>query len=136
MTTIQDIADKMGVSKSTVSKALNDAPDISEALRKQVLETAVALGYTKLRRYKKPTKKVCIIICLLYTSHFIFQADDSDHLLCALFSPETDILFHTSMEQLLVMAKITDHAVPVCFFHFSKFFSAEGDASLIRRRCV
>ena len=27
MTTIQDIADKMGVSKSTVSKALNDAPD-------------------------------------------------------------------------------------------------------------
>lgn len=62
MTTIQDIADKMGVSKSTVSKALNDAPDISDALRKQVLETAVALGYTKLRRYKKPTKKVCIII--------------------------------------------------------------------------
>ena len=62
MTTIQDIADKIGVSKSTVSKALNDAPDISEALRKQVLETAVALGYTKLRRYKKPTKKVCIII--------------------------------------------------------------------------
>ena len=50
MTTIQDIADKMGISKSTVSKALNDAPDISETLRKQVLETAVALGYTKLRR--------------------------------------------------------------------------------------
>ena len=47
MTTIQDIADKMGISKSTVSKALNDAPDISETLRKQVLETAVALrgGY-------------------------------------------------------------------------------------------
>ena len=51
MTTIQDIADKMGVSKSTVSKALNDAPDISEVLRKQVLETAVALGYTQ--RQKK-----------------------------------------------------------------------------------
>ena len=51
MTTIQDIADKMGISKSAVSKALNNAPDISETLRKQVLETAVALGYTKLRRY-------------------------------------------------------------------------------------
>ena len=62
MTTIQDIADKMEISKSTVSKALNDAPDISETLRKQVLETAVALGYTKLRRYKKPVKKICIII--------------------------------------------------------------------------
>ena len=65
--------------------------------------------------------------------HFIFQADDSDHLLCALFSPKTDILFHASIEQLRVMAKITDHAIPVCFFHFSKFFSAECDASLIRR---
>ena len=57
MTTIQVIADKMGVSKSTVSKALNDAPDISDALRKQVLETAVALGYTKLRRYRNQRKK-------------------------------------------------------------------------------
>ena len=34
MTTIQDIADKMGISKSAVSKALNNAPDISENLRK------------------------------------------------------------------------------------------------------
>lgn len=62
MTTIQDIADKLGISKSTVSKALNNAPDISETLRKQILETAVELGYTKLRRYKTPTKKVCILI--------------------------------------------------------------------------
>ena len=62
MTTIQDIADKLGISKSTVSKALNDAHDVSETLRKQVLETAVALDYTKLRRYKKPVKKLCILI--------------------------------------------------------------------------
>ena len=60
MTTIQDIADKMGVSKSTVSKALNDAPDISDALRKQVLETAVALGYTSCGVIRNQTKKVCI----------------------------------------------------------------------------
>lgn len=57
MTTIQDIADKMGISKSAVSKALNNAPDISETLRKQVLETAVALGYTKLRRLSKFCQK-------------------------------------------------------------------------------
>ena len=62
MTTIQDIADKLGISKSTVSKALNDAPDISETLQKQVLETAVELGYTKLRRYKKPVRKLCVIV--------------------------------------------------------------------------
>ena len=62
MTTIQDIADKIGVSKSTVSKALNNAPDISETVRKQVLETAVALDYTKLRLYKNPVQKICILI--------------------------------------------------------------------------
>lgn len=62
MTTIQDIADKLGISKGTVSKALNNAPDISETLQKQVLETAVELGYTKLRRYKKSAKKLCVIV--------------------------------------------------------------------------
>ena len=62
MTTIQDIADKMGISKSAVSKALNNAPDISENLRKQVLETAVALGYTKLRRYRNSVRKICVLI--------------------------------------------------------------------------
>ena len=30
MSTIQDIADKMGISKRTLSKELNDAPDIRE----------------------------------------------------------------------------------------------------------
>ena len=47
MATIQDIADKLGISKGTVSKALNGATDISETLQKNVLETAVELGYTK-----------------------------------------------------------------------------------------
>ena len=62
MTTIQDIADKMGISKSTVSKALNDAPDISETLRKQVLETAVALGYTNSLLVKSLVKENLAII--------------------------------------------------------------------------
>ena len=62
MVTIQDIADKLGISKGTVSKALNGASDISETLQKQVLETAVELGYTKIRRYKKSKKNLCILV--------------------------------------------------------------------------
>lgn len=62
MATIQDIAEKLGVSKGTVSKALNGAPDISETLRKSILETAVEMGYTRLRRQKKEAKKLCILI--------------------------------------------------------------------------
>ncbi len=61
MATIQDIADKMGISKGTVSKALNGASDISETLQKSVLETAVEMGYTKLRRQKGAAKKLCIL---------------------------------------------------------------------------
>ena len=62
MATITDIADKLGISKGTVSKALNDAPDISETLRKTILETAVEMGYTKMRRRRSVSKKVCVLI--------------------------------------------------------------------------
>lgn len=61
MATIQDIADKMGISKGTVSKALNGAADISETLQKNILETAVAMGYKKLRR-PGGARKLCILI--------------------------------------------------------------------------
>lgn len=61
MVTIQDIADKLGISKGTVSKAINGAPDISETLQKQILETAVEMGYTKLRRSKGTARKLCIL---------------------------------------------------------------------------
>lgn len=62
MATIQDIANKLGVSKGTVSKAINNAPDISETLRKIILDTAVEMGYTKLRRQKGTAPKLCVLI--------------------------------------------------------------------------
>ena len=61
MVTIQDIADRLGISKGTVSKALNGASDISETLQKSVLETAVEMGYSKLRR-PGGIRKLCILI--------------------------------------------------------------------------
>ena len=57
---MDDIAKKVGVSKGTVSKALNGAPDVSDALRKTILETAVALGYTRARR--GAVRSLCILI--------------------------------------------------------------------------
>lgn len=62
MATIQDIAERLGVTKGTVSKALNGAPDISETLRKSILETAVELGYTKKRRPRDSARKLCILV--------------------------------------------------------------------------
>lgn len=62
MATMNDIANKLGVSKGTVSKAFSDAPDISESLRKTILETAVEMGYTRSNRKRTVAKKLCILI--------------------------------------------------------------------------
>lgn len=61
MATINDIAAKLGISKSTVSKGLNNADDVSAETRKKILETAVELGYINKRQQKK-AKKLCILI--------------------------------------------------------------------------
>lgn len=61
MATINDIASKLGISKSTVSKALNNATDVSEEMRRKILETAVELGYINKRAQKKE-RKICIMV--------------------------------------------------------------------------
>ncbi|MCR5449934.1 MAG: LacI family DNA-binding transcriptional regulator [Solobacterium sp.] len=43
--TIQDIADELGISRNTVSKAINNANGISENTRQRILKKAVELGY-------------------------------------------------------------------------------------------
>ncbi|MEM7718583.1 MAG: LacI family DNA-binding transcriptional regulator [Pseudomonadota bacterium] len=46
--TIGDVAEALGVAKGTVSRALNNYPDISEATRQRVRRTAEAMGYRPL----------------------------------------------------------------------------------------
>ncbi len=60
MATIKDIAQKLGVSTSTISKGLNGGRDISDALRQQILDTAVELGYTT-KRTKKPEYRSLVL---------------------------------------------------------------------------
>ena len=62
MATIKDIAKKLGIATSTVSKGLNGAKDISEETRQLVLDTAVEMGYAVKRVQRKGTHKVCILI--------------------------------------------------------------------------
>lgn len=60
--TIKDIADRLGVSVSTVSKGLNGGRDISEQLRQSILETAVEMGYENRRARKLDHRTVSIFI--------------------------------------------------------------------------
>ena len=59
MVTIKDIANRLGISVSTVSKGLNGASDISEDLRQMVLDTAVEMGYQSKKMRKDENKKLC-----------------------------------------------------------------------------
>lgn len=43
--TIQDIADELGVSRNTVSKALNNAAGLSDATRERIIQKAKEMGY-------------------------------------------------------------------------------------------
>ena len=58
MVTLNDIAARLGISKSTVSKGLNNASDVSEELRRKILETATEMGYTG----RRTPKKLCVLI--------------------------------------------------------------------------
>lgn len=43
--TIQDIADALGISRNTVSKAINNAEGLADATRERILQKAVEMGY-------------------------------------------------------------------------------------------
>ncbi|MDE6998518.1 MAG: LacI family transcriptional regulator [Oscillospiraceae bacterium] len=58
MVTLNDIAARLGISKSTVSKGLNNASDVSVELRRRILETAAEMGYAG----QRAPKKFCIFI--------------------------------------------------------------------------
>lgn len=58
MITLNDIALRLGISKSTVSKGLSNASDVSEELRKKIIETAAEMGYTG----RRTQKRLCILV--------------------------------------------------------------------------
>ncbi len=62
MATIKDIAERLGIAVSTVSKGLNGASDISADMRQLVLDTAVEMGYASKKLKSKGSRKVCILI--------------------------------------------------------------------------
>ncbi len=67
--TTHDISVSLGLSRNTVSKALNDHPSISEATKQKVIETAMAMGYKKIKlpdaaqlsRNSKTTKTISFL---------------------------------------------------------------------------
>lgn len=67
MATLEDIARSLGISKSTVSKALSGAKDISKAMRQTVLERAVEMGYSRNARSADMPRIAVFVINMEYT---------------------------------------------------------------------
>lgn len=43
--TVQDIADELGISRNTVSKALNNTGTLAEATKSKIIQKAIEIGY-------------------------------------------------------------------------------------------
>lgn len=61
--TMQDIADELGITKVSVSKAINNQPGISDSLRDQIVLTAKQLGYSKTKRTDEAPVYNLALIC-------------------------------------------------------------------------
>ncbi len=73
--TIKDIADKLNISVSTVSRALKDHPDISLKTREAVKELAKLLGYrpNRIALNLKNSKTNTIGLLIPETQHYFFS---------------------------------------------------------------
>lgn len=75
MATLDDIAQELGISKSTASKALSGAKDVSKAMRQTVLEKAVKLGYSRVARCSEMPKIAIFITNMEYKNPKDFGYD-------------------------------------------------------------
>jgi len=63
-TSMQDIAEELGISKNAVSLALNNKTGISEQLRAKVIQTAIAMNYGGYGRLGDALESKLVAICL------------------------------------------------------------------------
>lgn len=68
MPTMEDIAHALGVSKSTVSKALSGAKDISQTMRQIILEKSVEMGYSRAIR-KANAPRIALFVTNIAYAH-------------------------------------------------------------------
>jgi LacI family transcriptional regulator len=72
--TMQDIADYLGITKVTVSKALNDQPGVSNDLKMHILEVSNTLGYSKKGNLKEVNEEKQLVF--LISKRFFLESDN------------------------------------------------------------
>ncbi|MCD8022081.1 MAG: LacI family DNA-binding transcriptional regulator, partial [Lachnospiraceae bacterium] len=93
---MQDIADAVGVSKVTVSKALNDKDGVSEQLKARIQEMASRLGYVLPDYGQRKTRRVGIIT----DAHF--DAGEAGRFYMSMYESITRELKHSSCTSAMI----------------------------------
>ncbi|WP_077319218.1 LacI family DNA-binding transcriptional regulator [Virgibacillus proomii] len=148
MPTILDIAKRSGVSKSTVSRVLNNHPHVSEASKKKVMEAIQELSYVRnARAVKLRTQKsrmIGIVVPTIDATYFsqlvsafiqcfrkynygiiihetLFKRENELEMYDKLLHKELDALIITNSlyTEKEIKHKIDDHIVIVCNEQFS-----------------
>ena len=120
--TIQDIADALGISRNTVSKAINNSEGLADATREKILQKAVEMGYkqfsyartyTGIRALQAEEPEYCGEIALLtaaFINHFHFASTMLDK-----FQREVSQLGFTLNTHRVTEANLREKSLPLTF---------------------
>ena len=125
--TIQDIADELGLSRNTVSKALNNSEGIAEATRARIISKAVEMGYKQFAYANivlggpagfgqspaprfMPAKSEVALLTTTYLSAPHFSS-----LMLDRFQYELSRLGYTLNSHRVTQANLADHTLPITF---------------------
>lgn len=111
--TMQDVADKLGVSKVTVSRALTGKTDISDAMREKIVQAAKELGYLYNSKGKMLRDNQTYSIGII-TPEKYFGQDAYFYLdLYKIITDKLEHLNYTSMFHILNSENEKDFSVPL-----------------------
>ena len=120
--TIQDIADALGISRNTVSKAINNSEGLAEATREKILQKAVEMGYKQFSYFStfvsasatSPTITGYQGEIALLTSTFLTQSHFASTMLDK-FQREIAQLGYTMNTHRVTAANLKEKSLPLSF---------------------
>ena len=124
--TIQDIADALGISRNTVSKAINNTEGLADATREKILQKAVEMGYKQfsyvstLANIKTPEAGTSLkspdgpVEVALFTKNFLGQSHFAVIMLDK-FQQELSQLGYTLNTHRVSDDNIANHTLPITF---------------------
>jgi LacI family transcriptional regulator len=120
--TMQDVADKIGVSKVTISKAIRGSTEISDLMRERIIETAREMGYKYTVEGKRFSENHAFSVCIISADRYFGQTDYFYIDLYRLLTRELEqlnysailsILDHKSEEEINIPRSILEKKVDV-----------------------